>query len=68
MTDALPRAGCAWFRELASGEIDGELTAEEDEALGRHLAACPSCREASQRVRRAVRLVRAVLRWRALPA
>jgi predicted anti-sigma-YlaC factor YlaD len=62
------KADCAWYRELASGELDGELTLDEDRALDRHLAGCAECRDARRRVRRTVRLVRALLRWRAIGA
>ncbi len=46
-----------WFnrhrrlRDQLSAYIDGELTAVETEALERHLAACPDCRQALEELR-----------------
>lgn len=54
-------ASCAWFRELASGELDGEVTPEEATLLREHLVGCGACRDAQRGVRRAVWLVRGVL-------
>jgi mycothiol system anti-sigma-R factor len=36
---------CRQVFELLSDFVDGELTVEERESLGRHLDACPPCEE-----------------------
>ena len=36
---------CAYFREMLSARIDGELSRDEEAALDEHLEGCDSCRK-----------------------
>jgi Putative zinc-finger len=47
-------------REMLSAFLDGRLTAEEDEALRRHLETCSRCHEELNELRRTVALLRAL--------
>lgn len=51
---------CATFRELASAEIDSELTPDEASAIHDHLPSCEPCRVARGRLQWVVGLVHAL--------
>jgi HEAT repeat protein len=50
--------GCFDYRELISADIDGDLSAEEQEELRLHLASCASCQLQRERLVRVVNEVR----------
>jgi anti-sigma factor RsiW len=57
----------AAVRDRLSDELDGSLSASEQESLRRHLDACPSCRAFRQTLRKTVELSEQLPRPR-LPA
>ena len=49
---------CDLIRPSLSAYLDGETDAAESEAIRRHEAACPACRQALAELRETVRLTR----------
>ncbi|MFO7897463.1 MAG: zf-HC2 domain-containing protein [Planctomycetota bacterium] len=58
---------CAEIRHLLDEYVDGELSAEREAAVDRHLAECPTCRAELEAVERTAELVRSLPREPAPP-